>query len=191
MNERKRAISGQMRAARPIRVARSRAVMLGKNRHDVTLDDRGEGLVVRFEKTGAAHLCISGWTPCKPLWEGTIDGETVVVQLRPILNGYTLAHAGFVADARVYTRREAELAALMPEKKASGGAKLLRCPMPALVKSIEVAAGQAVKSGETLCVIEAMKMETVLRAVHDVTVGKINVKAGDSIAVDAVIMAFA
>jgi propionyl-CoA carboxylase alpha chain len=191
MNERKRAISGQMRAARPIRVARSRAVMLGKNRHDVTLDDRGEGLVVRFEKTGAAHLCISGWTPCKPLWEGTIDGETVVVQLRPILNGYTLAHAGFVADARVYTRREAELAALMPEKKASGGAKLLRCPMPALVKSIEVAAGQAVKSGETLCVIEAMKMETVLRAEHDVTVGKINVKAGDSIAVDAVIMAFA
>jgi len=92
---------------------------------------------------------------------------------------------------RVYTRREAELAALMPEKKASNGSKLLRCPMPALVKSIEVAAGQAVKSGETLCVIEAMKMETNLRAERDVTVSKINVKPGDSIAVDAVIMAFA
>ncbi|MGH6857749.1 MAG: biotin/lipoyl-containing protein, partial [Methylocella sp.] len=109
----------------------------------------------------------------------------------PILNGYALAHAGFVAEAHVSTRREAELAALMPDKKAAGGSKLLRCPMPALVKSIEVAAGRAVKSGEPLCIIEAMKMETVLRAECDVTVDKINVKAGDSIAVDAVIMAFA
>jgi propionyl-CoA carboxylase alpha chain len=191
MNERKRAISGQMRTARPVRFARARALMLGKNRHDVTLEDRGEGLVVRFEKTGHAHICSSDWVPGQPVWNGTIDGERVVVQLRPILNGYTLAHAGFVVDAQVYTRREVELAALMPQKKASGGSKLLRSPMPALVKSIEVAAGQAVKSGEPLCIIEAMKMETVLRAERDVTVDKINVKAGDSIAVDAIIMAFA
>jgi propionyl-CoA carboxylase alpha chain len=189
INERKRAISGQMRTA--VRFARARSVMLGKNRHDVTLDDTDEGLVVRFEKTGHAHICSSDWVPGQQIWNGTIDGDRVVVQLRPILNGYTLAHAGFVAEARVYTRREAELAALMPEKKASGGLKLLRCPMPALVKSIEVVAGQAVKSGESLCVIEAMKMETILRAERDVTVSKINVKAGDSIAVDAVIMAFA
>jgi propionyl-CoA carboxylase alpha chain len=189
INERKRAISGQMRTA--VRFARARSVMLGKNRHDVTLDDTDEGLVVRFEKTGHAHICSSDWVPGQQIWNGTIDGDRVVVQLRPILNGYTLAHAGFVAEARVYTRREAELAALMPEKKASGGSKLLRCPMPALVKSIEVVAGQAVKSGESLCVIEAMKMETILRAERDVTVSKINVKAGDSIAVDAVIMAFA
>jgi propionyl-CoA carboxylase alpha chain len=189
INERKRAISGQMRTA--VRFARARSVMLGKYRHDVTLDDTDEGLVVRFEKTGHAHICSSDWVPGQQIWNGTIDGDRVVVQLRPILNGYTLAHAGFVAEARVYTRREAELAALMPEKKASGGSKLLRCPMPALVKSIEVVAGQAVKSGESLCVIEAMKMETILRAERDVTVSKINVKAGDSIAVDAVIMAFA
>jgi propionyl-CoA carboxylase alpha chain len=189
INERKRAISGQIRTA--VRFARARSVMLGKNRHDVTLDDTDEGLVVRFEKTGHAHICSSDWVPGQQIWNGTIDGDRVVVQLRPILNGYTLAHAGFVAEARVYTRREAELAALMPEKKASGGSKLLRCPMPALVKSIEVVAGQAVKSGESLCVIEAMKMETILRAERDVTVSKINVKAGDSIAVDAVIMAFA
>jgi propionyl-CoA carboxylase alpha chain len=62
--------------------------------------------------------------------------------------------------------------------------------MPALVKSVDVTAGQAVKSGEILCVIEAMKMETALRAGRDLTVSKINVKPGDSIAVDAVILAF-
>ncbi len=191
MNERKRAISGQMRAAHPVRSVRARSVMLGKNRHDVTLHDRDDGLVVRFEKAGHAHICNSDWIPGQQVWKGTIDGERVVVRLRPILNGYTLAHAGFMAAAQVYTRRGAELALLMPEKKALGGSKLLRSPMPALVKSIEVVTGQAVKSGDPLCVIEAMKMETVLRAEHDGAVGKINVKPGNSIAVDAIIMAFA
>jgi propionyl-CoA carboxylase alpha chain len=190
MNERARAISGQIRPARPVPVASERALTLGKNRQDVTLDDTDEGLVVRFEKTGHAHICSSDWVPGQPVWNGTIDGERVVVQLRPILNGYALAHAGYVAEVQVYTWREAELAALMPEKKASGGSKLLRCPMPALVKSIEVVAGQAVKSGEPLCIIEAMKMETVLHAERDGTVQKISVKPGDSVAVDAVIMAF-
>jgi propionyl-CoA carboxylase alpha chain len=191
MNERKRAISGQVPTARRVGFPRARALMLGNTRHDVTLDERDEGLVVRFEKTGHAHICSSDWVPGQPVWNGTIDGARVAVQLRPILNGYTLAHGGFAAEAQVYTRREAELAALMLEKKASGGSKLLRCPMPALVKSIEVVAGQAVKSGETLCVIEAMKMETVLRAEFDATVEKINVKPGDSIAVDAIVMEFA
>ncbi|MGI8568069.1 MAG: acetyl-CoA carboxylase biotin carboxylase subunit [Methylocella sp.] len=191
MSERKHAISGRMRPARKVRFARARALMLGKKRHDVTLDETNEGLVVRFEKTGHAHICSSDWVPGQPVWNGTIDGERVVVQLRPILNGYTLARGGFVADARAYTPREAELAALMPEKKSCAGSKLLRSPMPALVKSISVAAGQAVKSGETLCIIEAMKMETVLHAERDVTVDKINVKPGDSITVDTVIMAFA
>ncbi len=191
MNERKRAISGPMRSVHQVRLPRARAVMLDKNRHDVTLYDTDEGLVVRFEKTGHAHFCSSDWVPGQPVWNGTIDGDRIVVQLRPILNGYRLARGGFVSEVQIYTRREAELAALMPKKRSAGGSKLLRCRMPALVKSIEVVPGQAVKSGEALCIIEAMKMETVLRAEHDVTVGKINVRAGDSIAVDAVIMAFA
>lgn len=191
MNERARRISGQMHNPRPVRLPHARTVMLGKDRHDVTLDPGDEGLVVRFEETGDACLCVSDWTPGQPLWEGKIGGGKVAVRLRPILNGYALAQGGVAVDARVFTRREAELAALMPEEKASCGSKLLRCPMPAVVKSVEVVAGQAVKSGEALCVIEAMKMETVLHAERDVTVSKINVKAGDSIAVDAIIMAFA
>ena len=150
-----------------------------------------KGWLCDLRRPGTRISAVSDWVPGQPVWNGTIDGERVVVRLRPILNGYTLAHAGFVTDAQVYTRREAELAALMPEKKASGGSKLLRCPMPALVKSIEVVAGQTVKSGEPLCIIEAMKMETVLHAESDGTVDKINVQPGDSIAVDAVIMAFA
>jgi propionyl-CoA carboxylase alpha chain len=190
MNERKRAISGQLSTAHPVKFARDRVVMLGKSRHDVSLDDTDEGLIVRFEKTGCARLCVSSWTPGLPVWNGAIDGERIRVLLRPILNGTHLAHGGFEADARVYTRREAELALLMPEKKTGAGSNFLRCPMPCLVKSISVAAGQRVRSGETLCIIEAMKMETAVCAEFDVTVEKIYVQPGDSLAVDAIIMAF-
>jgi propionyl-CoA carboxylase alpha chain len=187
MDMRKRAISGQMCAARP---AYDRSVMLGKARYDVGIEEAGGGLAVRFRDKSNTRLCVSAWTPGMPIWQGTIDGDRVAVQLRPLLNGYRLAHRGAIADAHVYARREADLAALMPENKSASGTNLLRSPMPALVKSIEVTAGQTVKSAEILCVIEAMKMETVLRAERDVTVSKIIVRPGDSIAVDAVIMIF-
>jgi propionyl-CoA carboxylase alpha chain len=191
MNERKRLISGQMRTAHPVRFARVRSVMLGNNRHDLSLEDTNEGLLVRFAKTGHTRLCVSSWAPGQPVWNGTIDGERIVVRLRPILNGTHLAHGGFVADSRVYTRREAELARRMPEKKTAGDFKFLLCPMPGLVNAILVDAGQAVRCGDSLCVIEAMKMETTLCAECDATIERIVVKTGDIVAVDAIIMAFA
>ena len=82
-------------------------------------------------------------------------------------------------------------ARLMPVKRPADTGKLLLCPMPGLVVSIAVAEGQEVKAGETLAVVEAMKMENMLRAERDGTVKKINAKPGDSLAVDAVILEFA
>ena len=79
----------------------------------------------------------------------------------------------------------------MPEKVAPDTSKLLLCPMPGLVKAIHVSQGQEVKAGEALCVVEAMKMENILRAERDAMVKSIKAKAGDSLAVDAVIMEFA
>ena len=91
----------------------------------------------------------------------------------------------------VYTRREAELAALMKEHKDADGSRYLLCPMPGLIKAIAVKVGQAVKAGEQLCIVEAMKMENVLSAERDAIVKAILVKEGDSLAVDALIMEFA
>ncbi len=113
------------------------------------------------------------------------------MQVRPILNGYLLSHAGVTVEARVFTRREADLFALMPEKKVADTSKFLLCPMPGLVKSLYVAEGQEVKAGDPLAMVEAMKMENVLRAERDVTVKTIKAKEGDSLAVDAVIIEFA
>ena len=94
-------------------------------------------------------------------------------------------------DARVYTQREAELAALMIERKGADGSRFLLCPMPGVVKAIAVRIGQEVKTGEQLCIVEAMKMENVLTAERDATVKAILCNEGDSLAVDAIIMEFA
>ena len=83
------------------------------------------------------------------------------------------------------------MVALMPAKVAADTSKLLLCPMPGLVKAIHVAVGQEVKAGDPLAVVEAMKMENILKAERDGTVKIIRAKAGDSLAVDAVILEFA
>jgi propionyl-CoA carboxylase alpha chain len=131
------------------------------------------------------------WWPGNPVWRGQVGDRRVAVQVRPILNGYDLSYRGSRAKTRVYTEREAQLAALMPEKVSPDTSKLLLCPMPGLVKAVHVAEGQEVKAGEALCVVEAMKMENILRAERNAVVKAVRAKPGDSLAVDAVIMEFA
>ncbi len=113
---------------------------------------------------------------------------TVRIEARP--NGYRLRYRG--ADLRCFVRtpREAELAKLMPVKKAADTSRLLLCPMPGLVVSIAVGEGDEVQEGQTLATVEAMKMENILRAERRARVKKINAKPGDSLAVDEVIMEF-
>ncbi len=140
---------------------------------------------------GKAITVSSDWRPGDIVWRGTVGDRAVTAQLRPATNGIRIAWQGMSVTARAMLPRTAELEKLMPEKVAPDTSKLLLCPMPGLVVSIAVVEGQEVKAGETLAVVEAMKMENVLRAERDLTVAKLNAKPGDSLAVDAVIMEFA
>jgi propionyl-CoA carboxylase alpha chain len=193
-NERRRQISGQM-SGEPVRFSDIRVVTLGRERVKLCVSGRiGAPFTVALlaGDNGSRSINVeTEWWPGKPVWHGTLNREPVSVQVRPILNGVELTYAGCVVLARVYTEREAELAALMPEKKPADTSKVLRCPMPGLVRAINVAEGQEVKAGEPLCTVEAMKMENILRAERDATVKSIKAKEGDSLAVDAVIMEFA
>jgi propionyl-CoA carboxylase alpha chain len=112
-------------------------------------------------------------------------------EITRVAGGYRLSHGGAQAVVSVRRPEAATLAALMPKKVASGTSKLLLCPMPGLVVSVNVTQGQEVKAGETLAVVEAMKMENVLTAERDGTIKKINAKKGDSLALDDVILEFA
>ncbi|WLS02126.1 acetyl-CoA carboxylase biotin carboxylase subunit [Shinella oryzae] len=133
----------------------------------------------------------SDWRPGDAVWRGAVDGQSVTAQLRPLRNGMRIDWQGLSVRTRVFTPRLAELDALMPVKLPPDTSKMLLCPMPGLVVSISVQEGQEVKAGETLAVVEAMKMENVLRAERDLTVGPIRARPGESLAVDAVIMEFA
>jgi propionyl-CoA carboxylase alpha chain len=189
-NLRKRHISGQLREPEQMRFELKRVVAMGAARVELEIEPRMIGVAIVFAD-GRKVEAHSDWKPGDALWRGTIDGADIVVQARPILNGYALSHAGVAVDVRVYTRREAHLAALMIEHKGADGSRFLLCPMPGLVKAIAVKVGQEVKAGEQLCIVEAMKMENVLTAERDATVKAILCKEGDSLAVDAVIMEFA
>jgi propionyl-CoA carboxylase alpha chain len=189
-NLRKRHISGQLREPEQMRFELKRVVAMGAARVELEIEPRMIGVAIVFAD-GRKVEAHSDWKPGDPLWRGTIDGADIAVQARPILNGYALSHAGVAVDTRVYTRREAQLAALMIEHKDADGSRFLLCPMPGLVKAIAVKVGQEVKAGEQLCIVEAMKMENVLNAERDATVKAILCKEGDSLAVDAVIMEFA
>jgi propionyl-CoA carboxylase alpha chain len=132
----------------------------------------------------------SEWRPGDIVWRGRVGGRDICAQVRPILNGVRIDWRGIRVDARPMLPRTAELERLMPEKRPPDTSKMLLCPMPGLVVSIAVSEGQEVKAGETLAIVEAMKMENVLKAERDVTVARINARPGDSLAVDAVIMEF-
>ena len=133
---------------------------------------------------------VSDWRTGDPVWSGVIGGEPITVQVRPATAGTRLSWRGVDVVARVMSPRVAGLEALMPEKKAADTSKLLRCPMPGLVVSIPVGAGQKVRAGEPVAIVEAMKMENVLRAERDATIARIAVKQGDVLAVDEIIMEF-
>jgi propionyl-CoA carboxylase alpha chain len=132
----------------------------------------------------------SAWLMGAPLFAAEVNGKWVTIQVEKRPVGYRLSHAGAQMDVGVYTLREAELARLMPHKPPPDMSRYLLSPMPGLLVSLAVKEGQDVKAGETLAIVEAMKMENVLKAERDGTVKKIYEPAGASLAVDQMILEF-
>jgi propionyl-CoA carboxylase alpha chain len=189
-NARKRRISGQLAGPR-VRFERVRIVRLGEAEHDCTVEERDGAIAVRFASDGRELVLRSSWKIGELLWSGSVDGAATAARVRPVRNGFALARRGIETIAFVFTPAEAAAARLMPAKTAADTGKAVRCPMPGLVMSIAVVPGQEVKTGETLAVVEAMKMENVLRAERDGVIKAVHAKPGESLAVDAVILEFA
>ena len=160
----------------------------GKSFAVVVAADR-EGATVRFED-GDTLRVTSDWTPGDQLARLDVDGRALVLKVGKISGGFRIRTRGADLKVHVRTPRQAELAALMPEKLPPDTSKLLLCPMPGLIVKVNVAAGEEVQEGQALCTVEAMKMENILRAEKKGVVAKINAEAGDSLAVDDVIIEF-
>ena len=130
------------------------------------------------------------WQIGQPVWEGSVEGSSMIVQVDRAGSRYRLFHSGTEQPVRVVSPRTAALAALMPEKAPPDMSRFLLSPMPGLLSSLAVETGQEVKAGETLAVVEAMKMENVLRAERDGVVKQLHAGPGDSLAVDQAILEF-
>jgi propionyl-CoA carboxylase alpha chain len=155
----------------------------------VTVDADRAGATVRFED-GARMRVVSDWTPGRSLAQLEVEGELLVMKVNRITGGYRVRMRGADLAVGVLPPRLAELARLMPEKLPPDTSKLLLCPMPGLVVRIDVAEGEEVFDGQPLAMVEAMKMENVLRAERRARVAKIRAAPGASLAVDEVIMEF-
>ncbi len=138
----------------------------------------------------SSHELIGGWRIGEPLYQGEVNGRAVTVQIERRGVGYRLAHGSAQIDLLVLSPHAADLAALMPVKKPPDLSRYLLSPMPGLLVSLAVVAGQDVKVGQELCVVEAMKMENLLRAERDGRVSVLHAKPGDSLAVDQAILEF-
>ena len=183
------AVADRIKSARLGGAEGSRVVML--NRQPMAVEVTGVNPHFTVEADGREIVVQTAWSPGDPLMHATIDKQHVVVQIDALGSGWRMINEGGQAEALVLTPRQAELYAKMPVKAAPDTSKFLLSPMPGLLASVAVSEGQEVKAGEALAVVEAMKMENVLRAVRDGTVKTLHAKAGDSLRVDQKIIEFA
>jgi propionyl-CoA carboxylase alpha chain len=146
------------------------------------------GCNIAFE--GKTYPLRTNWKLGELLLRGTWNGQRICVQVERMGLKYRVLHWGTQVDAMVMTSRAAELLALMPEKPPPDLSKFLLSPMPGLLTQISAKPGQEVRAGENLVVIEAMKMQNILKAENDAVVAEVLAKAGDSLAVDQPIVRF-
>ena len=165
------------------------SVALQGQQFAVTIAADKAGATVRFAD-GAEMRVSSDWTPGDSLARLDVDGRPLVLKVDKITQGFRIRSRGADLKCHVRTPRQAELAALMPQKAEADTSKLLLCPMPGVLVGVGVEAGQEVQEGQALCTVEAMKMENILRAERKAVVVKVNAGPGDSLAVDDVIMEF-
>ncbi|WP_426051943.1 biotin carboxylase N-terminal domain-containing protein [Brevundimonas sp. SL161] len=167
-------------------------VLIDRDAHGVTLGyDEEEALTLDLAgEDRALQLNEIDWRPGQAQFRAVLDDAPYTAEVARIADGFQIRTGATKARVRVLTPRMAELFARLPEKQAADTSKLIQSPMPGLVVSIAVTVGQEVKAGETVAVIEAMKMQNILKAERDGVVKAVGAKAGDPVAADDVLVEF-
>ena len=166
-------------------------VLIGREGHEVSLSyDEAEDLVISLDERDLT-LSEIDWRPGMAQFRAVLDDEPFTAEVKRAPDGFDIRHRAAKARVRVLTPRAAEMYQRLPEKVAADTSKLVLSPMPGLVVDIPVSVGQEVKSGETVAIIEAMKMQNILKAERDGVVKAVGAKAGDPVAADDVLVEFA
>ena len=184
---RDRMISGQLPGHHPS-VPRDWAVRVDRTNHPVHIHTVDTGFEVTM--AGETLSVIGEWALGATVIEAFIGGERMAIQVDYDGIGYRLTHAGAVMTAQVISPRAADLADLMPVRIPPDMSKYLLSPMPGLLVSLSVDIGAPVEAGQPLAVVEAMKMENILRAERRGVVRAVLAEPGSSLTVDQQILEF-
>ena len=156
----------------------------------VEATDGGDGILVLTTDWRKSKLTGVSWRPGLALFKGVLDDKPFSVTLKPAAEGFDIRHRAARQRVLVLTPLSADLHAKLPKKKAADTSKVIVSPMPGLVISLDVVVGQEVKTGQTVAVIEAMKMQNILKAERDGVVKATGPKAGDSVMADEMLVEF-
>ena len=191
--DRAASISGQL-AGHGVRIGNDFVVVVkgegGAHRHvPVYVAVAGNSVTVTVD--GRPYTITMEWSFSSVRAVGSCNGRPFTAQLERQGLWYQVVHDGRRIDAMLMSARASELLRVMPFKAPPDLSRFLLSPMPGLLVDIAVQPGQAVRAGERLAVIEAMKMENILTAAQDGTVGELLAAKGESLSVDQPIMSFA
>ncbi|MCI5193681.1 MAG: acetyl/propionyl/methylcrotonyl-CoA carboxylase subunit alpha [Candidatus Electrothrix sp. AU1_5] len=186
-------ISGQM-AGHERRVEDSWVVIVGQERQKylpVSVKPFQADCGYRVDYNGQNYRVKTDWQFSQKVFHGTINNQRFCLQVSRQGLSYTILYRGLRMEALVVPPKVAELYRIMPQTAAVDLSKYLLAPMPGLLMKLAVQAGEEVTAGQELAVIEAMKMENVLRAPADGKIVRIAASLGDCLTVDQVILEFA
>ncbi len=167
-------------------------VVAGGVRRNVEVDESGGVLTLALPTDGRVlTLDHVTWRPGSPLFSGRLDGREFTATVAPAPEGFTIRFRAVRQKVLVLTPKSADLHQRLPVKLPADTSRMVVSPMPGLVVSMDVIEGEEVKEGQVLCVIEAMKMQNIIRAERDGKIISLTAKAGDSVAADDVLAQFA
>jgi propionyl-CoA carboxylase alpha chain len=188
MRTRMSGISGRTEPARPQR--NDWVALVARKQTPLTISwQMGEAEITFAD--GKKHSLATPWKPGMSLMQLVFDNKAYALSIAPAEEGFVVRRLGVEAHVKVCTPLQAELHARLPEKQKPDTSKLIMSPMPGLVVSVAVTVGQDVKAGEGVCIVEAMKMQNIIRAEADGVVKAVNAAAGASVAADEILVEFA
>jgi len=182
----------QVRRAAPGQSWDAWTVIVGPQTRTVSLGEGPDGgLDLTYGDGRRTRLGRVDWRPGRAVFRGELDGRGFACQVRPAAEGYQVRHRAASATVLVLSARSAELHRQLPPKPQADTSRQILSPMPGLIVSLDVSVGQEVKSGQAVAVIEAMKMQNIIRAERDGAVTAVHPAPGDSVAADEVIIELA
>ncbi|MGA0600897.1 acetyl-CoA carboxylase biotin carboxylase subunit [Caulobacter sp. KR2-114] len=163
-------------------------VVAGKARRPVRLSQSGDVLTITLtDEKRTLTLDEVDWRPGRALFKARLNDQAFSVTASPAAEGFVIRHRAAKMPVLVLTPVSADLHQRLPAKTPPDTSRLVISPMPGLVVSMDVAVGEEVKEGQVVCVIEAMKMQNIIRAERDGVIKTVGAKAGDSVAADDVL----